>query len=830
MNKSLSLSDHFRKAEALFQKQFPTKIEELETLWNHLRHVQWAPAPLEEMNRIAHTLAGSAATLRYQSLAGIFRELDDALRQMAQTGALPDSGVCHDIDQLFIRLHDDTFENSSLKPSELSNTPPVLHNAVDKLVYLVDDDPIVLEILGAQLKQSGYRVKTHSELASLYSDLIHETPSLIILDIVFPQGPLAGIEALQTLRVKTGFQIPVIFISARSDMTARLSALRAGGNAFYTKPVDIHALIESCQELMATGEEQYRALLVDDDQVCLLAHGNYLSEANFAVEKVSNPLEVLNQIHQFKPDVLVLDLKMPDCDGIEIARLLRQEKDFKFLPILFLSATEDPAELSAMTALESCEFLAKPAERAALVKTVLKQAREYQHLKNKLRELKSTDDSPFVVSRYEFFGRLDEKLIATRIGDESEPAYLIYLVLDALDQLRRNTVLRAQGQVNQYLFPYIEQGLKRDEIIAGQSDGVLLIMKLGSINTLNEYCQSLIERLHPAELEHGASRLSTQVSLGIVPLHRQIRDVHDAISRAEKMAAKARHLGGSRFLIDDGDVAADKRSDNTSDSKVSMADEELMEAVSAKRFSLRFQPIIHVGDPSFEAFEVLVRLQSESGEEFTPDQFIPLLERQKSMKELDRWIYAAAVDALRQDAHALLNAMLFLKVTRDTLYNTVIIPIVSNLLREARVKDQHRLVFLIKHHDILANTDQSLVFANQARAIGCQIGVENFSLEQSEQYLERLHPEYIKLSPKSLVIARKTEANRIALKTFTKNMQAKSSRIIVTAVENMVDMQSFYTWGIHLFQGYAIQVPGEQLNRNFGFENEEQEGEVFRGF
>ena len=286
MTKQVSLSERIQKAEELFKEYLPEKVSDLEKAWHHLRFVQWSTKPLEDMTRIAHTLAGSAATLRHTDLTKTFKELDSTLIHFAEMGGVPSSELCQTVEQLLQTIKKQSAEvqtSKSLSLLAFDEDVPVLRDALKELIYLVDDDPIVLQVLGAQLKQAGFTVKTFSSLPDLYVELKSETPSLVILDIVFPQSALAGVEALQSLRVKTGFQIPVIFISARSDIVARLKALRSGGHAYFTKPIDIKLLVQTCHNLTKAGEEKYRVLLVDDDQVCLLMHETFLQGANFAV-------------------------------------------------------------------------------------------------------------------------------------------------------------------------------------------------------------------------------------------------------------------------------------------------------------------------------------------------------------------------------------------------------------------------------------------------------------------------------------------------------------------------------------------------------------------
>ena len=64
------------------------------------------------------------------------------------------------------------------------------------------------------------------------------------MDIVFPEGDLAGTDMIAKLRGVTGDRFPVLFMSTRRDLVARLEATRAGGAAYLTKPLDIVEIID----------------------------------------------------------------------------------------------------------------------------------------------------------------------------------------------------------------------------------------------------------------------------------------------------------------------------------------------------------------------------------------------------------------------------------------------------------------------------------------------------------------------------------------------------------------------------------------------------------
>jgi two-component system OmpR family response regulator len=108
-----------------------------------------------------------------------------------------------------------------------------------------------------------------------------------------------------------------------------------------------------------------RVLIVDDDEIAGKAVSWALAEEGFGTAVVNLGRQVPGMIRHYKPDVLVLDVSLPDLNGFVVARLVRH--DWPDLPIIFATGIRPPEGLAPMTGVE---FLMKPYSIEAIVDVI----------------------------------------------------------------------------------------------------------------------------------------------------------------------------------------------------------------------------------------------------------------------------------------------------------------------------------------------------------------------------------------------------------------------------------------------------------------------------
>jgi diguanylate cyclase (GGDEF)-like protein len=177
--------------------------------------------------------------------------------------------------------------------------------------------------------------------------------------------------------------IPTVFISAQAGLDFRLAAARAGSSAFMVKPVNITDLCGRLARLTAPEtSELTRVLIVDDDPPLAEYHAQILREAGMETRIVTDPLLAMDPLLEMRPDLILMDMYMPGCTGVELAKTIRQIDTFFSIPIVFLSSETDQDRQVHALVTGGDEFLTKPIKPGNLVTAVAVRAERMKILRS----------------------------------------------------------------------------------------------------------------------------------------------------------------------------------------------------------------------------------------------------------------------------------------------------------------------------------------------------------------------------------------------------------------------------------------------------------------
>ncbi len=232
----------------------------------------------------------------------------------------------------------------------------------DKLkILLVDDEKEFVESLSERLHLRDLKTDVAYDGEQALEAVKQEEPDVMILDLRMP-----GIDGNEVLRQvkKDHPNVEVVILTGHGTDKDEKEALRLGASAYLKKPVDIDKLVR------AVHKEKLKVLLVDDETEFVDSLSERLALRNLEPEIAYDGEQALKAIKDGHPDVMVLDLRMPGINGIDVLR--RVKKENPDMPVVILTGHgTDKDEKEAMR-LGASAYLEKPVDVDHLVGTMHK--------------------------------------------------------------------------------------------------------------------------------------------------------------------------------------------------------------------------------------------------------------------------------------------------------------------------------------------------------------------------------------------------------------------------------------------------------------------------
>jgi diguanylate cyclase (GGDEF)-like protein len=264
-----------------------------------------------------------------------------------------------------------TIKDLSMRASNNSTIPQTIQIA-KRYLHLVTQDSGLANTLEHQINHFGYSIRIVNGIHELENAITEHGSIAFLVDMDTIEPSLGEIKLADAIKSLRSFEIPLIFLSDLNNQAVRLKAVRAGGKAFFPKPVDVISLIDKLddQDAYKASDNPYRVLVVEDQIAVANYYHMVLRMGGMDARVVTDPTLVLENLLDFHPDLILLDLYMSIVDGAELAILIRQMDEFVSIPIIFLSSEDDFDKHIEMMRLGSDDFLTKPIKATHLVEIV----------------------------------------------------------------------------------------------------------------------------------------------------------------------------------------------------------------------------------------------------------------------------------------------------------------------------------------------------------------------------------------------------------------------------------------------------------------------------
>jgi diguanylate cyclase (GGDEF)-like protein len=543
----VALDHELERLRSGFAERLPVRLRGMADEWQDLQAKGWNREGARALHRSVHGLVGTAGSLGFPSVAKTARRLERRLAALLEASECPTAEQSSEVSSWFEKIGNAVGDHKrrSVEPS-VGET--IFSSAVGKsdkrnlIVTVQEEGPFARE-LSHQLTHFGFEVQPYRHVAAMRAGIGKGRPVAVILDLSSPGKELVGVEAAREVRDALGFDAPVVFISNRSDIAARLDAVRAGCSGYFVKPVNYGDVLETLDRITPPEPEPYRVLIVDDETEAATYHSLSLRAAGFETVTVSNPFNVTSLLVEFQPDLILMDVYMPGCSGVELAAVIRQEEAFVGVPIVFLSRESDRMKQIAALDRGGDDFFTKPVQPDQLVAAIAARARRG-------RTLRMCMERDGLTSLFSHSSVIEQLEVAVRRVDRQSSRLAVAMVdIDGFKEVNDSYGHLVGDQVLKALAYLLRQRLRLSDVLGRfGGDEFVVIMPDTDGSAAVEKLEEIRQSFSAIEHDSGGECFSITLSCGIAD-YRRAKSGHELIAAADDALYRAKRAGKDRVVL-----------------------------------------------------------------------------------------------------------------------------------------------------------------------------------------------------------------------------------------------------------------------------------------
>ena len=322
----------------------------------HVAALALAPADAaREIRRVAHQIRGSGGAFGFPMVTQVAGETEDA-----PPDALPAAAM------------------------RLANLLRSRSRSAGRRVLVVDDDPTMAQVFAALVPDGEVNARIATTAAEADALIHAEHFDLVLLDLFLPDED--GRRLLTRWRsAPATAALPVFVLSAQLGADVKAECFALGADAYFEKPIEPDVVAAAVSSRLARGAPDppspvppdagpvplrpiaaSQILLAEDDALIASIVTHRLGKAGHTVLHVQDGAAAIAAAEAHRPDLLILDIKMPEMDGIEVLRRIRTAPTMPRIPIIILTALSNEEDIVRGFSLGADDYLVKPFSPAEL--------------------------------------------------------------------------------------------------------------------------------------------------------------------------------------------------------------------------------------------------------------------------------------------------------------------------------------------------------------------------------------------------------------------------------------------------------------------------------
>jgi len=553
--------------------------------------------------------------------------------------------------------------------------------------------------------------------------------------------------------------------------------------------------------------EEALVMMVDDEALLTDVIHSHLEDAGYRHFVACNsPKDAMALIRAQRPDVLLLDLMMPEVSGFDILASVRQDEALAFLPVIVLTAASEPATKLRALEMGATEFLSKPVDASELVLR-LRNTLAFKRYQDRLTYIDPVTELP---NLQRLKPRLEEQLTRTR----GRPAIqgLLHISCDQFRQTRETLGSRAADAVLREAARRLQSliGNKNDPGLlhlnsesndlarVGDQDFALILPDLPEAEAAAMVAKQLLKALAPPiEVEGHSIFLTPGVGIALSPSDGL--KAEQLINSADIAAAKARHpQSTTRYEFFSEELTA------RSLQRLTLA-RELHRAVENHELRLHYQPKVCMKNGRIIGAEALVRWQHPERGLLLPGHFIGVAEEVGLISDIGNWVMQEACQQLAQwRAHGHQDLKVAINVAKPQFEEGRLCQRLAQLLDQAQVPPEWLVVELTESM-LVNDAERALTQMAELRALGVGLSIDDFGTGYSSlSYLRRFPASELKIDRAFIIDVASHPKDQAIVQTVVTLGHSLGMTVVAEGIETVEQRDILQAAGCDTFQGFLF--------------------------
>ena len=549
-------------------------------------------------------------------------------------------------------------------------------------------------------------------------------------------------------------------------------------------------------------------MMVDDEPILMELLQAFLEDQGYSnFITIEDSTKAIDAMHQLQPDILLLDLNMPNLGGLDIIKLMRGDSLLKRLPIIVLTSSTDAETKLQALELGATDFLAKPVDASELALRL----RNTLTVKAYQDQLAYSDSLTGLLNRSRFLERLEWaiksasrsqaqlavmklnvdrfKQINDALGPKAGDSLIIQIADRLLSSLRGSDVISLSGN----------EGLWQSFARIGGDEFSILFPESIQTNDISYVAKRLLEAIRlPFSIEGQEVFVTASIGIAIYPLDGQ--DTDTLTKNASVATEFSKKQGRDNYQFYSEEI-------NKQDRERLSIETELRRAIEQNEFVLHYQPKLSVSPERVVGMEALIRWQHPTKGLLSPFHFIQIAEDSGLINLLGEWVIHEACRQVKQwHEEGLEGLQVSVNVSPQQFMEKNIQASIDAAVSSGL--DLQYLEIEITESMLMGDEERLIKVMQNIKNIGPRLSIDDFGTGYSSlSYLKRFPLDELKIDRAFIIDIPGSKEDKAIVKAIIAMAKSLDLSIVAEGVETVEQLNFLKETDCIIIQGFYFSKP-----------------------